>query len=71
VIIDAWAIVNCRNVSRWGREHMSTNIAGRFYITSSRRNEEENNQKKRRMKKETRSRNIINAWDGREKRSAH
>jgi hypothetical protein len=23
VIIDAWTIVDCRNVSRWGREHVS------------------------------------------------
>lgn len=37
VIIDAWTIVDCRNVSRWGREHVSTIIAMRFYITSSRK----------------------------------
>lgn len=36
MIIDAWTIVNCRNVSRWGREHVNTNIAVRFYITSKR-----------------------------------
>lgn len=37
MIIDAWMIMNCRNVRRWGREHMSTNIAVKFYITPSSR----------------------------------
>jgi hypothetical protein len=63
VIIDAWTMVNCRNVSRWGREHVNTNIAVRFYITSSKRNG------KTSIKQETTSRNIINAWDSREKKA--
>lgn len=54
MIIDAWTIVNCRNVSRWGREHVNTNIAVRFYITSSKRNgktsrKQEDEKRKRRQ----------------------
>lgn len=67
MIIDAWTIVNCRNVSRWGREHVNTNIAVRFYITSK-----SNRKTSRKQEDEKRtSRNIINAWDSREKKSAH
>lgn len=64
VIIDAWTVVDCRNVSRWGREHVSKNIAVRFYITSSKKASG-----KQEDKKETTSRKFVNAWDGREKRS--